>query len=81
MTILITVMHVNNEVGSIQPIERIAELKNEAEKRLGRRNCFISTRSNLHAAARNLREPADLVSVSGHKIHGPKEWGALDRKA
>jgi cysteine desulfurase len=68
-SILISLMHVNNEVGSIQPVQEIAAIKGNALLHL---DCVQSFgKLPLHA------DWADLISVSSHKIHGPKGVGAL----
>jgi len=76
-TILITVMHVNNEIGSIQPVERIAELKTKAEKKFGSEILFHIDAVQSYGKMSVLAGTADLLTVSGHKIHGPKGVGAL----
>jgi cysteine desulfurase len=68
-TILISMMHVNNEVGSIQPVQEIAAMK---EKALLHIDC-VQSFGKIPLSA-NL---ADLISISSHKIHGPKGIGAL----
>jgi cysteine desulfurase len=78
-TILITVMQVNNEVGSIQPIGEISALKNQIGKRLGTEILLHSdaVQSYGKAPVQIAENGIDLLSVSGHKIHGPKGIGAL----
>ena len=74
-TILVSLMHVNNEVGSIQPVQEAAELVH--------RRCpgalfhvdAVQSYGKLPIHARRLG--ADMISVSGHKIHGPKGTGFL----
>jgi cysteine desulfurase len=72
-TILITVMHANNEVGTIQPVEEIAEIA-------GNRGILFhtdaaQTAGKIPASVKELG--VDLLSVAGHKIYAPKGIGAL----
>ena len=72
-TILITIMHANNEVGTIQPIEEIAEvakmygiiLHSDAAQSIGK----VTT--NLNSMK------VDLLTIAGHKLYAPKGVGAL----
>lgn len=71
-TTLISVMAVNNELGSIEPIQKIAKLK--------RKHKFILHTDAVQAFTKiplNLFADADLISISGHKIHALKGIGAL----
>ncbi len=72
-TILISVMHANNEVGTIQPLAEICAIAHERGI-LVHSDCVQS----LGKIPINLKElPLDLASFSGHKIHAPKGIGAL----
>ena len=74
-TCLVTIMHVNNEVGSIQPIQEIGKyLKSLKEKVYLHVDAVQSyTKINFKPSKYNI----DFMSVSGHKLHGPKGIGFM----
>ena len=72
-TILISVMHANNEVGSIQPIAEIGKLAKEHGIIF-----HVDAVQSLGKLPINVEEMnIDLLTVSSHKIYGPKGVGAL----
>lgn len=71
-TILVSLMHVNNEAGTVMPVEKVKSIMN-AKHAPGVFHCdAVQSFGKLQ-----LPREADLISVSGHKIHGPKGSGAL----
>ncbi len=72
-TVLVSVMHINNEIGTIQPIKELAAVAHEngawfhtdAVQSFGKEAIYVKEMG------------LDLVSVSSHKIYGPKGVGAL----
>ncbi len=72
-TALVSVMHVNNEVGTIQPIKEVARIAHEngAFFHTDAVQSFGKIKLDLDDVG------ADMVSISGHKICGPKGVGAL----
>lgn len=74
-TILISVMYVNNEIGSIQPIDEIAQIIEQTKKDIIFHVDAIQAYGKFHIYPK--RQKIDLMSVSGHKIHGPKGTGFL----
>lgn len=72
-TLLVSIMHANNEIGTIQPIEEIGRICRENNVIFHTDAVQSFTKVPFNASALN----ADLISVSSHKIHGPKGVGAL----
>lgn len=72
-TFLISVMHANNEIGTIQPILEISQIAREAGI------CFhtdaVQTVGHIPVNVNELG--VDLLSISAHKLYGPKDIGAL----
>lgn len=72
-TILISIMHANNEVGTINPIEQIGALAKE--RGILFHTDAVQTFGKIPIDLSKL--PVDLMSMSGHKIYGPKGIGVL----
>ncbi|MCK6457560.1 MAG: cysteine desulfurase NifS [Phycisphaerae bacterium] len=72
-TAIVSVMHANNETGVLFPIERIAE--RTAARRIPLHVDAVQTAGKLAIDVR--RVPISLITLSAHKIHGPKGVGAL----
>lgn len=74
-TILVSVMAVNNETGSVQPTERIGEL---VHSRCGNALFHVdAVQAYCKTPLKPKKHGVDLMTVSAHKIHGPKGVGAL----
>ena len=74
-TILVSVMHVNNEIGAIEPVEEISKYIKSVNKEVVFHVDAIQSFGKLMIHPRKMG--IDLLSVSGHKIHGPKGIGFL----
>ena len=74
-TILVSVMYVNNEVGSVQPIQEAASIVKAYNKNILFHVDAVQGFGKYRIYPRKLK--VDLCSVSGHKIHGPKGTGVV----
>ena len=72
-TILVTIMHANNEIGTVEPIEEIGKICRDKGIIFHTDAVQSFTKIPIDVRKANI----DLISVSAHKIHGPKGIGAL----
>ena len=72
-TILITIMHANNEVGTLQPIKEISQLADQ--KGLCVHTDAAQSAGKIATDVQNMN--IDLLSIAGHKLYAPKGIGAL----
>ena len=72
-TALVTIMYANNEVGTIQPVRQIGEVCREA----GVVFHTDAVQAVGHIPVNVKADNIDMLSISGHKFHGPKGVGAL----
>jgi cysteine desulfurase len=74
-TILVSVMYVNNEVGSVQPIEEAASIVKAYNKNILFHVDAVQAFGKYRLYPKRMK--VDMCSISGHKIHGPKGTGVL----
>ena len=72
-TILVTVIHGNNEIGTVQNIGELGKICREHEIYFHTDACQSFTKEEIDVKKQNL----DLVTINAHKIYGPKGVGAL----
>lgn len=76
-TLLVTIMHANNETGVIFPVEQLARIAKEADPAIVFHTDATQTVGKIPIRLDGEFSNIDLLSFSGHKLHAPKGIGAL----
>ena len=74
-TVLVSIMHVNNEVGTVQDLEQIGRIIKTKNPKTVFHVDAVQSYCKLPVVPKNFH--ADMISLSSHKIHGPMGIGAL----
>jgi cysteine desulfurase len=76
-TLLVSVMHANNETGVIYPVEEMSRITKETDPSIVFHTDATQTVGKLPIDLKGMFQNVDLLSFSGHKLHAPKGIGAL----
>jgi cysteine desulfurase len=76
-TLLVTIMHANNETGVIFPVEELSRLTKETDPSILFHTDATQSVGKLPIDLRGAFRNVDMLSLSGHKMHAPKGIGAL----
>jgi cysteine desulfurase len=76
-TLLVTIMHANNETGVVFPIEELSRLTKETDPAILFHTDATQSVGKLPIDLRGAFHNVDMLSLSGHKMHAPKGIGAL----
>lgn len=74
-TLMVSIMCVNNEIGAIEPVEEIGKIVKSFDPKILFHTDCIQAYGKLNCYPKKWK--ADMISVSGHKIHGPKGIGFI----